>query len=117
MSDLLRALLAIGAVAAFTIVAACDRQAVQDYSAKAEHQVERAIPIIDDATITAKVKGALIAEPDLPGVAIDVDTSAKVVTLNGSVASAEQRERAERTAKGVGGVVSVKNNLLVKSKS
>jgi hyperosmotically inducible periplasmic protein len=109
-----RECIVILAMLSAALVVACDRQDLDKYSAKAEAQIERAIPAIDDATITAKVKGALIAAPDLPGVAIDVDTSANVVTLNGTVASTEQRERAERTARAVQGVAGVNNNLLVK---
>ena len=70
--------------------------------------------VLDDASITAKVKTALIGEPNLSGLAIDVDTSANVVSLNGSVASDAARARAERVARAVGGVKDVKNNLTVK---
>lgn len=80
-----------------------------------EKRVEQAGAVIDDASITAKVKTALVAEPDLSGLAIDVDTSQNVVTLNGTVATDAARDQAERVAKGVEGVKEVKNNLLVKA--
>jgi len=70
--------------------------------------------VLDDAGITAKVKTALIAEPGLSGLAIDVDTSGNVVSLHGSVASDAARANAERVARAVGGVKDVKNNLTVK---
>ena len=80
-----------------------------------EKRVEQAGAVMDDASITAKVKTALVAEPDLSGLAIDVDTSQNVVTLNGTVATDAARAAAERVAKGVEGVKEVKNNLLVKA--
>jgi osmotically-inducible protein OsmY len=45
---------------------------------------------------------------------IDVDTSGNVVTLNGTVESNEQRERAVAIARGVEGATEVRNNLTVK---
>jgi hyperosmotically inducible protein len=80
-----------------------------------EKRVEQAGAVMDDASITAKVKTALVAEPNLSGLAIDVDTSQNVVTLNGTVATDAAREQAERVAKGVEGVKEVKNNLMVKA--
>ena len=56
---------------------------------------------------------ALIAAPDLKGLAIDVDTVQNVVTLNGTVSSEDARSRAERVAKEVEGVQEVRNLLLV----
>ena len=43
-----------------------------------------------------------------------VDTEAKVVTLSGSVDSASKREKALAVARGIAGVVDVKNHLFVK---
>lgn len=86
---------------------------VENAPARIEQGAERAVAVADDATITAKVKTALIAEPNLKGMAIDVDTAQNVVTLNGTVASDEVRERAERIAKEVEGVKEVRNQLLV----
>lgn len=80
-----------------------------------EQRADQAGAVMDDASITAKVKTALIADPELSGLSIDVDTSQNVVTLNGSVSSDAARANAERIAKGVEGVKEVKNNLLVKA--
>ena len=79
-----------------------------------EKRAEQMGAVLDDAGITAKVKTALIAEPGLSGLAIDVDTSQNVVSLHGSVASDAARANAERVAKSVSGVKDVKNNLTVK---
>ena len=89
--------------------------AVEKAPAQMERQAERAAVALDDASITAKIKSALIAEPGLKGLAIDVDTKQNVVTLNGTVASEAARSDAERVAKQVEGVTEVKNNLLVKA--
>ena len=79
-----------------------------------EKRAEQVGEVLDDAGITAKVKTALIAEPGLSGLAIDVDTAHNIVTLSGAVASDAARADAERVAKSVGGVKDVKNNLTVK---
>ncbi|MFO1305707.1 MAG: BON domain-containing protein [Burkholderiales bacterium] len=69
---------------------------------------------IDDAAITTKVKAALMAEPGLRSLEINVDTRDNVVTLNGTVDSQEKKQRAMQLAQGVEGVKSVSDNLVVK---
>lgn len=81
--------------------------------AKVERQLDKAGEVLDDASITAKVKTALIAAPDLKALQINVDTVFNVVTLTGTVASEGLRQQAETTAKAVEGVREVKNNLTV----
>jgi hyperosmotically inducible protein len=66
-----------------------------------------------DAWITTKVKSALTSE-GLDPLHVHVDTEAKVVTLSGSVDSASKREKALAVAKGIAGVVDVKDHLFVK---
>jgi osmotically-inducible protein OsmY len=95
------------------LLAACDRQEVRDLPARAERQIERAIPAAEEAALTGKVKAALIAAPDVSGVDIGVDTKGNVVTLSGMVATESLRRRAEETARGVQGVEEVVNNLTV----
>ena len=123
-ASLSRSVCGIAVVLVLAVTAACSREsredaakAVEKLPAQAERQLERAAGVLDDATITAKVKSALIAEPQLKGLAIDVDTSKNVVTLSGSVASDQARADAERIAKQVEGVAGVKNNLEVKKPS
>ena len=70
---------------------------------------------VDDAAITTKVKTALMAEPGLRSLEINVDTRDNVVTLNGTVDSQEKKQRAMQIAQGVEGVKSVSDNLVVKS--
>lgn len=64
-------------------------------------------PMIDDATISAKVKAKLLADPEVAGLAIDVDTVNGVVTLNGRAGSAAQRDEAVKLARNTEGVKSV----------
>jgi len=71
---------------------------------------------IDDATITARVKTALLNEPEIGtgGVfKIDVDTFKGVVTLSGAVKSAEERDRAIAIARKIKGVTDVKSTLQI----
>lgn len=70
---------------------------------------------IDDATITASVKSALIADSSTEARNINVDTRRGVVQLNGFVETAEGRARATQIATAVAGVRSVENNLGLKS--
>ncbi len=67
-----------------------------------------------DAAITGKVKTQLLADPDVKGLAIDVDTKDGVVTLNGSADKAGNVDKAVSIAKGTDGVKSVDNKLTVK---
>jgi hyperosmotically inducible protein len=69
---------------------------------------------LDDAAITAKVKTALMAEPGIKSLEINVDTRDNNVTLAGTVPSAELKVRAMDLAKNVEGVKSVSDQLVVK---
>jgi hyperosmotically inducible protein len=66
-----------------------------------------------DATITTKVKSALLADDEVKGLQIDVDTSSQVVTLTGTAQSPSAKQRAEQLAMQVDGVKSVRNNINV----
>jgi osmotically-inducible protein OsmY len=69
---------------------------------------------VDDSTITAKVKAAILGDPDLKVLQINVETFKGVVQLSGFVNSPQVVSRAGEVASRVSGVKSVKNNLLVK---
>jgi hyperosmotically inducible periplasmic protein len=69
--------------------------------------------VIDDATITGRVKTALLNNPDVSGLRIDVDTFKGVVTLSGGVKSESEAEKAVTIAKKTPGVVDVKSTLQV----
>jgi len=71
--------------------------------------------VIDDAGITAAVKSKLLWSKHTDGLAMDVDTDAGKVTLQGTAATAAARDLAARMAMNTRGVVSVDNQLLVKT--
>jgi hypothetical protein len=69
---------------------------------------------VDDSTITAKVKTAILTDSELKVMQINVETFKGVVQLSGFVDSQKMSTKAADVARGVNGVVSVKNNLIVK---
>jgi hypothetical protein len=69
---------------------------------------------VDDATITTKVKAAVMAEPNLKSTDINVDTKDGVVTLAGTVNSQDEKQKANSAAQSVQGVKSVSDQLVVK---
>jgi hyperosmotically inducible protein len=70
--------------------------------------------MIDDSVITTKVKTALLADSDIKGLDVNVDTAQGVVTLNGAVNNQTQIDRAAKITGEVEGVKSVVNNLSIK---
>lgn len=68
---------------------------------------------VDDSTITASVKAKLAADKVGTLTRIDVDTTNKVVSLNGIVPSPQDKARAEQLANQVESVRAVKNNLQI----
>lgn len=75
---------------------------------------QKAGEYVDDSTLTAKVKSALLAKKGVSSADISVETYHGVVQLSGFVDSAEQVRLAGQAARGVGGVKEVRNNLNVK---
>jgi hyperosmotically inducible periplasmic protein len=69
--------------------------------------------VLDDASITARVKAKLVADPEVNSLHIDVDTLDGRVTLNGKVSSADQRAEAEKLARHTDGVRQVINLIQV----
>jgi len=72
---------------------------------------------VDDSTITASVKAKLVGEKAANFTRIDVDTTNRVVSLNGIVESPDQRARAEQLAAQVSGVQRVDNNLQMQKRN
>jgi hyperosmotically inducible periplasmic protein len=91
---------------------AAERKLDQTESAVRE-ETAKASKVVDDSAITTKVKSALVAEPGLKSLGINVDTVAGVVTLRGTADSQEKRQKAELVASTVEGVRWVKNQLVV----
>ena len=69
---------------------------------------------VDDTVLTAKVKAEIFNEPSLKSAEINVETFKGVVQLSGFVNSREDINQAAQVARGVKGVVSVKNDMRLK---
>ncbi len=72
---------------------------------------------VDDTTMTARVKMALLEESASDAIDINVETSMGVVQLAGFVDSEKVKSKAGQIAKDVDGVRDVSNRLTVKSGS
>ncbi|NDP42026.1 MAG: BON domain-containing protein [Aromatoleum sp.] len=128
MDALKRKSLFVAMLVATTVLAAgCDQRppaetagqkidrAADKVASKANDATAKTAEVLDDATITAKVKAAILAEPGLRSLQIGVDTKDAIVTLTGTVASAPLKERAEQIAANVEGVRLVRDLLIAKS--
>jgi hyperosmotically inducible periplasmic protein len=67
----------------------------------------------DDLTITARVKTALLNDPEVTAPRIDVETVKGVVTLSGRVASKQEEQKAIKVARSIAGVVDVRSTLQI----
>lgn len=98
------ALLAIAAATALVQVTGCavarDQQTVGAF--------------VDDATITTRVKAAYAKDPTVAATSINVETLNGTVQLSGFAKSAGEKSMAERLARDVNGVKSVKNDIVVR---
>ena len=98
---ILQLLVCIGVITAFLGCAATQKQ-------------ESTGQYIDDSVITTKVKAAIFDEETLKTLQINVKTFKGVVQLSGFVDSVQSVAKAGEVAGSVNGVVSVKNDLVVK---
>ena len=70
---------------------------------------------IDDSVITATVKTRMLDNPDVAGTSITVETLNGTVMLSGFAKNTLERTTAERIARDVEGVKSVKNEVVVRT--
>ncbi len=94
----------ITALALVVSVGACD----------AIYGRETAGEYVDDTTITSRVIAEIVQDPSLKKSQVSVETLRNVVQLSGFVDSTQTVARAEQLARGVTGVRSVKNDLIVR---
>jgi osmotically-inducible protein OsmY len=78
---------------------------------------ETAGQYVDDSTITSQVKAKLVGDKAANLTRIDVDTTNRVVSLNGIVESPEAKTRAAQLAMQVSGVRKVDNNLQIQKRN
>ena len=90
-------------------------RATDKRAATTENAANKTATAIDDTAITTKVKSAMVADPTLKALQINVDTKNGVVTLAGAVDSQAMKDKATEVTQAVSGVKSVDNNLTVKS--
>lgn len=69
---------------------------------------------IDDTVITTKVKAAIFNDADLSAAQINVETFKGVVQLSGFVETGAETRKATMLARGVSGVRSVSNDIVVR---
>lgn len=69
---------------------------------------------VDDSIITAKVKAAILNEPTLKSVEINVETFKGAVQLSGFVSSQAAINKAVDVTRHISGVKSVKNDMRIK---
>jgi osmotically-inducible protein OsmY len=86
----------------------------KEKSATATTKRESAGAYVDDSVITTKVKAAVLQEPSLKSAEINVETNKGIVQLTGFVRSRANIDKAVEVAKGIKGVTSVKNDMIVK---
>ena len=69
---------------------------------------------VDDSVITGQVKSRMLANPDVAGTSIHVETLNGTVMLSGFAKNTLERTTAEKIARDINGVKSVKNEIAVR---
>ena len=87
------------------------KEAGRDAQQRTGEAVNRTGAAISDAAITSSVKTKFLADAAVSGLKIDVDTKDGVVTLDGTVATKAEADRAVSLARDTDGVTRVVNNL------
>jgi hyperosmotically inducible protein len=104
-----RALLAASAIT--VLLAACSKAPEDTLSTPPSTTLSTQF---DDTVITAGVKSALMADPDVKSLDLQVETRKGTVQLSGYVDNPAQIDRALAVVRGVAGVTGVENGVSVK---
>ena len=104
MNGILKRLLLAALALSFAFVTGCASTAKQEGTGE----------YFDDSVITTKVKTAILNDPALKVLQINVETFKGVVQLSGFVDSKAMMDRAVEVTRGVAGVTSVKNDMRVR---
>ncbi len=72
-----------------------------------------AVETIDDSTINARVKARFAEDRSVSAMAIGVETLHGEVQLSGFVETAGEKAKAETIARGISGVTSVRNDIVI----
>ena len=92
------------AAVAFSVLTACAGSPTKESTGE----------LIDDSTITTKVKAVFVKDKTVSATAVHVETFKGNVQLSGFVKSETEKQRAAELARSVGGVKTVTNSLEVK---
>ncbi|MFL6664800.1 MAG: BON domain-containing protein [Rhizobacter sp.] len=103
------------ASASASAAAATAGAALERAAERVGRAADKAGDALGDAAITAKVKAALLADAEVKGSKIGVDTHNGIVTLSGTLDQGANIRRAESIARHTDGVKSVENRLLAKA--
>lgn len=87
------------------------KNAASDTGQAVKHAYHGTVTALSDTAVTAKVKTALHENKTTKGADIHVDTVAGVVTLKGSVPTADISATAQQVAQQTSGVKEVRNEL------
>ncbi|CAN5260068.1 molecular chaperone OsmY [soil metagenome] len=98
----------------FAKAGAALKSATENAESSTKAAASKAIEKMDDMAITTAISAAMVKDPELSALKINVDTKDGAVTLNGSAPTEAARERAGAIAKTFNGVQSVDNKLIVK---
>lgn len=85
-----------------------------DRATQAEKAKQGLLADVSDATITVKVKSKLLANTEVSGLAVDVSTDNREVTLSGKVNNDAERDLVYYIARNTEGVRTVNNKLEIK---
>lgn len=95
----------VGVLVATPLIASCAATSTQESTGE----------YVDDAAITAKVKNELLQAKDVSALHVTVETFKGRVQLSGFVPTQDEKIKAEKLARGVPGVRSVSNDLIVEA--
>ena len=99
--------------AAFVLAMIASPAIAQSAAHTSTHAAHQAVDVTTDAGITSAVKSRLVTDKTVSGLKIDVDTKDGVVTLNGTVPTKAEADRAASLARETKGVKRVVNNLKI----
>lgn len=69
---------------------------------------------IDATVLTSRVKSALLNDPAVSGLSVNVETYKGIVQLSGFVKTVAERNRAIAVAQDIAGVKQVRNDILIR---
>jgi len=109
--------LSLALAAGMATLSGCNREAAVSAPVSAPSTTSSTTSMgtdVDDTMVTTKVKAALLADNDVKGLDIKVETRKGMVMLSGFVDSSAQVDRAISVTRSVEGVKNTENNMTVR---